>query len=125
MLNQVQHDAEVLRRYRDAMHHPLRLTVGKAALQHNWRWLENRAGVPAGAAIKADGYGLGATETLQALYEAGCREFFVATWAEAAELGMVPGDVGIIVLHGIGPADTEAALNSSARPVLNSIEQVA
>ena len=30
-----------------------------------------------------------------------------------------------MVLHGVGPGDVEAAMASSARPVLNSIEQVA
>jgi alanine racemase len=107
------------------MHRPLRLTIDRAALQHNWRWLQDRAGVPAGAAIKADGYGLGARETLDALHQSGCRDFFVSSWAEAEELGQVPGDAAIVVLHGVGPADIEPALNSHARPVLNSIEQVA
>ena len=37
------------------MHHPLRLTVEKAAIQSNWRWLAERSGVAAGAAVKADG----------------------------------------------------------------------
>jgi alanine racemase len=107
------------------MHRPLRLTVDRTALQQNWLWLQNRSGVQAGAAIKADGYGLGARETLRALYETSCREFFVSTWAEAEDLGDVPGDAAIVVLHGIGPGDIEAALNSTARPVLNSVEQVA
>ena len=71
-------------------------------LQVNWRWLQDRAGVPACAAIKADGYGLGARETMRALHEAGCREFFVSTWAEAEELGSVPEDSSLIVLHGVG-----------------------
>ena len=49
------------------MHRPLRLTVDSAALVQNWRWLADRAGVPAGAAIKADAYGLGAREAMQAM----------------------------------------------------------
>jgi len=106
------------------MHRPLRLTLDRSALQHNWRWLQDRAGVSAGAAIKADGYGIGARETLAALHEAGCRTFFVSTYAEAAELCPVPGDSSLVVLHGPGPEDVEAALKSVARPVLNSIEQV-
>ncbi|MEO6256600.1 MAG: alanine racemase, partial [Sphingomicrobium sp.] len=61
------------------MHRPLRLTLDRAALQHNWRWLAERAGSACGAAIKADGYGLGAREALAALGEAGCRDFFVST----------------------------------------------
>ena len=107
------------------MHRPLRLTIDAAALQANWRWLQDRAGVPAGAAIKADGYGLGARQAMQALHQAGCRDFFVSTWAEAEELGEVPADASLVVLHGVGPDDLEAALASAARPCLNSVEQVA
>jgi len=107
------------------MHHPLRLTVEKAAIQSNWRWLAERAGVAAGAAVKADGYGLGARETTEALIEAGCRDFFVSTWAEAEALGNLPESVSLVVLHGLGPEDVEAALRLPARPCLNTIEQVA
>jgi len=106
------------------MHRPLRLLLDRAALQHNWRWLQERARTPAGAAIKADGYGIGARETMQALHEAGCRTFFGSTYAEADALGPVPGDSALVVLHGVGLDDVEAALASSARPVLNSVEQV-
>lgn len=107
------------------MHCPLRLTIDRSALQANWRWLQDRAGVPAGAAIKADGYGLGARETMAALHDAGCRDFFVSTWAEAEALGEVPADSALLVLHGVGPDDVEAALASGARPCLNTLEQVA
>jgi alanine racemase len=107
------------------MHRPLRLTVDRTAIQSNWRWLQDRAGVPAGAAVKADGYGLGAREAAHALYQAGCRDFFVSTWAEAEELGPLPLGAGIVVLHGVGPKDVEAALASSARPCLNTPAHVA
>src|SRR5438067_4509133 len=107
------------------MHRALRLTIDRSALQANWRWLQERAGVPAGAAIKADGYGLGARETMLALYEVGCRDFFVSTWAEAEELGPVPDESSLIVLHGVAPDDADAALSPNGRPCLNSVEQVA
>jgi alanine racemase len=80
--------------------------------------------VPAGAAIKADGYGIGARETMRALHEAGCRTFFVSTYAEARDLGPVPEDSELVVLHGVGTDDSDAAAQSDARPVLNSAEQV-
>ena len=104
------------------MHRPLRLTIDASALQANWCWLQDRAGVEAGAAVKADGYGLGADESVAALAEAGCRTFFVATWAEAEALGALPGEAELIVLHGVGPDDTPTA---AARPMLNTIDQVA
>lgn len=107
------------------MHQPLRLTVDRSAIQSNWRWLQNRSGVTAGAAVKADGYGLGARETVQALLDAGCRDFFVSTWAEAEALGNLPQDVALVVLHGVGPDDAEAALRHPARPCLNTAQQVA
>ena len=107
------------------MHRPLRLTVDRTAIQANWRWLAEKAGVPAGAAIKADGYGLGARETAQALVEAGCRDFFVSTWTEAEALGNLPAEVSLVVLHGVGRDDPEAALRLHARPCLNSLDQVA
>ena len=107
------------------MHHPLRLTVDRSALQSNWRWLAERAGVPAGAAVKADGYGLGARQVTESLLDAGCRDFFVSTWAEAAQLGNLPEGVSLVVLHGMGPDDGEAALRLPGRPCLNSVAQVA
>ena len=107
------------------MHRPLRLRLDRAAIQHNWRWLQDQAGVPAGAAIKADGYGISAPEAMRALHEAGCRTFFVSTYAEAEELGGVPDDAALVVLHGVGADDAKAAVQSDARPVLNSVEQVA
>src|SRR3954462_1826121 len=94
----------------DPMHRPLRLTVDRSAIQANWRWLADRAGVPAGAAVKADGYGLGARETTRALLDAECRDFFVSTWAEAEALAPLPDDADLVVLHGVGPDDVEAAL---------------
>jgi len=103
------------------MHQPLRLTIDRSALQSNWRWIAGRAGTPAGAAIKADGYGIGARGTLEALLDAGCRDFFVSTWWEAEQLGAVPDGVSLVVLHGPGPDDRPG----SARPTLNSAKQVA
>ena len=107
------------------MHRPLRLTIDRTAIQSNWRWLAERAGVAAGAAVKADGYGLGAREATEALIEAGCRDFFVSTWAEAELIGNLPESVSLVVLHGVGGDDPDAALRVAARPCLNSVEQVA
>jgi alanine racemase len=107
------------------MHHPLRLTIDSAAIQSNWRWLAERAGVAAGAAVKADAYGLGAREATEALIEAGCRDFFVSTWSEAELLRNLPESASLVVLHGVGGDDADAVLRVTARPCLNSIEQVA
>ena len=108
------------------VHRPLRLTLDGDALVANWHWLAHRGGGAAcGAAVKADGYGLGAREVVHRLQAAGCRDFFVSTWAEAAGLMPWPSDLELSVLHGAGADDMAAARASPARPVLNSPEQVA
>src|SRR5690606_6780499 len=104
---------------------PLRLRLDSAALLHNWRWLAKAGGAEAGAAIKADGYGLGAREVMSHLADAGCRFFFVANWVEAAALMPLPAGVSLSVLHGVGDADMIAARTLPVRPVLISVEQVA
>lgn len=108
------------------VHIPLRLRLDGDALASNWRWLAQASGSAAcGAAVKADGYGLGAKGVVERLAAAGCRDFFVATWAEAEALAPWPAELALSVLHGVGPDDMVAALASPARPVLNSPEQVA
>lgn len=108
------------------VHRPLRLTLDGAALASNWHWLAHRSGAAAcGAAVKADAYGLGAREVVHRLQIAGCLDFFVSTWAEAAGLMPWPSDLALSVLHGVGPADMAAAKASPARPVLSSAAQVA
>lgn len=104
---------------------PLRLLIDRDALVANWRWLAGRSGKAAcGAAIKANGYGLGAKPVFKHLYAAGCRDFFVATWAEAAALGTLPDDAQLSVLHGVRAEDIGFTNQIRARPVLNSIDQV-
>ena len=105
---------------------PLRLILDGGALVDNWRWLAKRSGKAAcGAAIKADGYGLGARGVVDRLTAAGCTDFFVATWGEADALGVVPGGAALSVLHGVREEDMAVALASRARPVLNSPAMVA
>jgi len=100
---------------------PLRLRLDSAALVSNWRHLAKLSGNAAcGAAIKANGYGLGSRGVAQRLAGAGCHDFFVATWAEAealADLGLT-----VSVLHGLRGDDPLDA--TYARPVLSTAEQV-
>lgn len=108
------------------IHAPLRLVLDGDALVSNWHWLAHKsAGAACGAAVKADAYGLGAAEVVKRLAAVGCRDFFVATWAEAAALMPWPDGLALSVLHGVGPEDMAAALALPAKPVLNSPEQTA
>ena len=102
---------------------PNRLTIDSAALVANWRTLARLSGRAAcGAAVKADGYGLGARDVVARLSAAGCRDFFVATWGEALALGDHAGSVA--VLHGVRDEDMALAALPNTRPVLNTPAQV-
>ena len=109
------------------MNAPLRLRLDGDALASNWRWLQAQSGSAAcGAAVKANGYGLGAAEVAARLAAAGCRDFLVATWAEAVEIeNQLPDDARLSVLHGVREEDMAIAIAARARPVLNTPEQVA
>jgi alanine racemase len=103
---------------------PARLRLDGQALTNNWRALARMSGSAAcGAAIKADGYGLGAVGVAIRLADAGCRDFFVATWSEAAALATL--DLPVSVLHGVRAEDMAMALSGRVRPVLNTAAQVA
>lgn len=105
----------------------LRLRFDSQALADNWRALDRLSGrAAAGAAVKADGYGLGAANVVPALAAAGARTFFVAHWSEVpGVLAHVPGE-WISVLHGPSTAaDAAFARAARVRPVLNSLHQIA
>ncbi|MEY2883787.1 MAG: alanine racemase [Pseudomonadota bacterium] len=107
-----------------------RLLVDRSALVHNWQAFARASGSAAcGAAIKANGYGLGAPGVAAALIGAGCCDLFVAHWHEVAALeralGAWPEPVRVAVLHGVGPAEMAQALASRAVPVLVTAAQVA
>lgn len=104
---------------------PLRLRIDMGALAANWRQLRALAGVDAGAAVKANGYGLGAKAVVDRLHAEGCRMVYVSNWQEAAALAGHAPDLRVKVLHGVDAADLPAALSIDADPVLISPEQVA
>ena len=96
-----------------------------AALAANWRTLDALSGsAQAGAAIKADCYGLGVATCLPVLRDAGCRQFFVAHWAEVPAAIAHVSPEQIAVLHGpMNAADAGFAKATGAVPVINSLEQ--
>jgi len=104
----------------------LRLDFDSEALAANWRALDRLSGrASAGAAVKANGYGLGIDRVAPVLREAGCSQFYVAHWSEVPALlaHVEPGQVS--VLHGPVTAEEAAyARATGVRPVLNSLPQV-
>lgn len=104
---------------------PLRLTLDGEALVSNWRYLKGQGQASCGAAVKANGYGLGATDVVRRLRDAGCRDFFVAHWGEAAAISHLVTPEWISVLNGITAADIPHIRQIGAIPVLNTPKQIA
>jgi alanine racemase len=101
------------------------LILDGEALASNWQALNARSGAAqAGAAVKANGYGLGAREVATRLRDAGCRDFFVAHWGEAVAIADIVPPAWISVLNGIQAADIPHIRALGAVPVLNTPEQL-
>jgi alanine racemase len=103
----------------------LRLKIDRDALRANWRMLDTLSGTAsAGAAVKANAYGLGVAVAVPELHAAGCRDFYVAHPGEVRELlGLLdPATVG--VLHGPLHDEDAAWLHGvGVKPVINSVAQ--
>lgn len=103
----------------------LRLNIDKEALAANWRTLDRMSGgAAAGAAVKADAYGVGVAKAVPVLRDAGCRDFFVAHWSEVAEVIAHVDPRQVSVLHGpLRREDCDYARATGVRPVINSMFQ--
>ena len=103
----------------------LRLTIDRDALAANWRALDDLSrDAKAGAAVKADCYGLGVDNCMPALRDAGCEHYFVAHWSEVEPVARYVPPSQIAVLHGVMNAEEAAyAQTMGAVPVINSVVQ--
>jgi alanine racemase len=103
----------------------LKLEIDRAALASNWQALDRLSrSASAGAAVKADAYGLGVAVAVPVLRAAGCRDFFVAHWREAGEVAELTDPSSISVLHGpLTAQDAAFARAVGVKPVINSPRQ--
>jgi alanine racemase len=96
------------------------LTIDLGALAANYQRLQRKApGSEIAAVVKAAGYGLGAREVAAALWQSGCRSFFVAHPAEGTALRATLPDAAIFVLHGLQESTGEDLVDAALIPVLN------
>lgn len=97
------------------------LTIDLAAIAANYTQLRQQVGsAQCGAAVKADGYGLGAVQVAPVLYQAGCRDFFVATLDEGLALrSVIRRDAAIYVLNGLAPGHVEHIIRAGLTAVIN------
>ncbi len=103
----------------------LHLRIDPEALAANWQALNRLSGTAsAGAAVKADAYGVGVSQAVPTLLAAGARDFFVAHWSEVPAVLRHASPLQLSVLHGVTSA-AEAAYSRAigVRPVINSLHQ--
>ncbi|WPY00942.1 Alanine racemase [Candidatus Trichorickettsia mobilis] len=114
------------------------LTIDLSLIRANYRILSAMANQAIlGAVVKANCYGLGAVKIATALYQEGCRDFFVATLDEAIELQeslgnniavtsnkLISNSTNIFVLSGVSNTDAKDFDQYKLIPVLNNLAQL-
>ena len=102
------------------------LTIDLGAIAANYKTLLARV-MPSecAAVVKGDAYGCGIDQVTTALSRTGCQTFFVAHLSEARRVRAIAPKAAIYVLNGFSHAAGQAFVEIEARPVLNSLIELA
>lgn len=101
------------------------LTIDLGAMRANYRALKDAAGdAECAGVVKANAYGTGAEQAVQALMKEECRTFFVATFNEAEAIRNFNPDITLYVLDGFFPGSGDDFSRMNIRPVLSSLDEV-
>lgn len=101
------------------------LTISLSAIIRNWQACRDAfSGRECAAVVKANGYGLGASQVARALADVGCDTFFVATLEEGISLRATIPNRRITVFHGVQKGEEQAFLEHHLIPVLSSPSQI-
>ncbi|GAA5100941.1 alanine racemase [Bartonella acomydis] len=101
-------------------------TINVSAIIANYKTLAQYvAPAECSAVVKANAYGLGVHKIVPALYQAGCRTFFVAKIEEALQLkNILPSNITLALLNGLPHTAEEFVAQSNIVPVLNSWKEI-
>ncbi|EFL90619.1 alanine racemase [Ahrensia sp. R2A130] len=102
-----------------------RVTIDLDALKANYTHLAKLA-APAecGAVVKANGYGCGIEVVVPALWDAGCRTFFVAVSSEGLRVMKTAPDARCFILNGLFTGAENALADAGLIPCLGSVTQI-
>lgn len=102
------------------------LYIDLDAVAQNYRTLKSLVGRPdVAGVVKADAYGLGMAPVVRALWNAGCRRFFVAFIEGGIALRRELPEAEICVLHGVVEGIEDEMVEHCLTPVLNHKGQLA
>ena len=97
------------------------ITVDLDALEANYQFCrEQLKPASCAAVVKADAYGLGIGQIAPALWDAGCQQFFTATFREGIKLRSFLPDAEVYVLEGVTEVSLQAFCEHALVPVLIS-----
>jgi alanine racemase len=103
------------------------LVINLAAIRKNYRNLNKLVGSKTivSSVVKSDAYGIGAKEVAKALFEEGCREFYVDDCFEGVDLRKsLKKTAKIFVFKGIFPGEENVFYQHELIPVLNNQFQI-
>lgn len=103
------------------------LEVNLRQIRNNYRYIQDSCNAVCGAVVKANAYGLGAIKISLALYQEGCRHFFVTNLDEAIllkESSVLPQNINLYVFNGVTPNTEGLFYQYNLIPVLISFEQI-
>jgi len=102
------------------------LSVDLDAIRTNFRELVLRLGnAECGAVVKANSYGMGTEQVAPVLWNAGCREFFVAHIEEGLRLRAILAEARIHILNGMYQGAEETYREHHMIPVIGSLQEAA
>ncbi len=103
------------------------LEVDLRQIRNNYRFIQSKCAVACGAVVKANGYGLGAVNISSALYQEGCKDFFVTSLDEAILLrnsNAFPKNINLYIFNGVTPNTEELFYQYNLIPVIISFGQI-
>lgn len=102
------------------------LNIDITAVRDNYLSIRNyvSSNIVVSAVVKANAYGLNAKIVSDSLYDAGCRDFWVAYLKEAIDIrSVLPYDANIYILQGFDINDIDLLRQYRLTQVINSIEE--
>jgi alanine racemase len=101
------------------------LKINLTAIAFNWERLNKCTEAECASVVKGNAYGCGIEPIVKALSQTGCRIFFVTNLPEAKRVRAIAPNVTIYVLHGLYSGTAPAFAELNARPVINSMIEMA
>ena len=101
------------------------LQINLKNIENNYNYIKNIApNSKIAACVKANSYGLGSDIVCKSLYKLKCRDFFVATAAEALSLRQTYKNINIYLLNGVSASETLLKIyNLNIITVINNMQQ--